>query len=48
MKAHENEKIQQIGQLRFSVSKVLDDEKYSPSIEKKYVVADMITGYGVG
>lgn len=46
-KAHENEKIQQIGQLRYGVSKVLDDEKYSPSLEKKYVVADMITGYGV-
>jgi glutamate dehydrogenase/leucine dehydrogenase len=46
-KAHENEKIQQIGQLRYGVSKVLDDEKYSPSVEKKYVVADMITGYGV-
>ncbi len=46
-KAHENEKIQQIGQLRFGVSKVLEDEKYSPSLEKKYVVADMITGYGV-
>ena len=41
-KAHENEKIQQIGQLRFGVSKVLEDEKYSPSLEKKYVVADMI------
>ncbi len=46
-KAHENEKIQQIGQLRYGVSKVLDDVKYSPSLEKKYVVADMITGYGV-
>lgn len=46
-KAHENEKIQQIGQLRYGVSKVLEDEKYSPSLEKKYVVADMITGFGV-
>ncbi len=46
-KAHENEKIQQIGQLRHGVSKVLEDEKYSPSLEKKYVVADMITGFGV-
>lgn len=46
-KAHENEKIQQIGQLRYGVSKVLEDEKYSPSVEKKFVVADMITGYGV-
>lgn len=46
-KAHENEKIQQIGQLRYGVSKTLDDSKYSPSLERKYVVADMITGYGV-
>jgi glutamate dehydrogenase/leucine dehydrogenase len=46
-KAHENEKIQQIGQLRYGVSKVLEDEKYSPAVEKKYVVADMITGFGV-
>lgn len=45
--AHENEKIQQIGQLRFGVSKVLEDSKYSPSLENKYVVADMITGFGV-
>lgn len=45
--AHENEKIQQIGQLRFGVSKVLENEKYSPSLEKKYLVADMITGFGV-
>lgn len=46
-KSLESDKIKQIGQLRFGVSKVLDDRKYSPSIEKKYVVADMITGYGV-
>jgi glutamate dehydrogenase/leucine dehydrogenase len=46
-KARENEKIQQIGQLRYGVSKVLDNTKYSPALEKKYVVADMITGYGV-
>ncbi len=46
-KAHENEKIQQIGQLRYGVSKVLEDERYSPSIDRKYLVADMITGYGV-
>lgn len=46
-KSLENDKIKQIGQLRFGVSKVLDDTKYSPSLEKKYVVADMITGYGV-
>ncbi len=45
--ARENEKIHQIGQLRYGVSKVLEDQKYSPDIHRKYVVADMITGYGV-
>jgi len=29
------------------VLKVIEDETYTPSIERKYVVADMITGYGV-
>jgi glutamate dehydrogenase/leucine dehydrogenase len=45
--ARENEKIHQIGQLRYGVSKVLEDQKYSPDVHRKYVVADMITGYGV-
>lgn len=45
--ARENEKIHQIGQLRYGVSKVLEDHKYSPDVHRKYVVADMITGYGV-
>lgn len=43
----ENEKIQQIGQLRFGVSKVVEDAKYSPDPSRKFVIADMITGYGV-
>lgn len=43
----ENEKIHQIGQLRFGVSKVIEDPHYSPDPAKKYVIADMITGYGV-
>ncbi len=43
----ENEKIQQIGQLRFGVSKVVEDPKYTPDPMRKYVIADMITGYGV-
>lgn len=46
-KARENERIHQIGQLRYGVSKVLEDAKFSPDIKRKYVVADMITGYGV-
>ena len=43
----EAQKINRIGQLRFGVLKVLEDSRYSPSIKRKYVVADMITGYGV-
>jgi len=45
--SNEGEKIKRIGQLRAGVSKVLDDSNYSPAINRKYVVADMITGYGV-
>jgi len=41
------QKIRRIGQLRQGVLKVLESEKYSPSLAKKYVVADMITGFGV-
>lgn len=43
----EAQKINRIGQLRNGVLKVIEDETYTPSIERKYVVADMITGYGV-
>ncbi|HEY1024427.1 MAG TPA: Glu/Leu/Phe/Val dehydrogenase dimerization domain-containing protein [Sphingobacteriaceae bacterium] len=45
--ARENERIHQIGQLRYGVSKVLEDHDYSPEVKSKYKVADMITGYGV-
>jgi glutamate dehydrogenase/leucine dehydrogenase len=48
LKPTKSEKIQAIGQLRMGVSKVLEDPNYTPSgSNKKYVVADMITGYGV-
>lgn len=43
----EAQKIHRIGQLRYGVLKVIEDEKFSPNIARKYVVADMITGYGV-
>ena len=43
----EAQKINRIGQLRQGVLKTIEDEKYSPSVSRKYVVADMITGYGV-
>ena len=47
MHATEPQKIKKIGQLRQGVSKVLEDLNYTPSIDRKYVVADMITGFGV-
>lgn len=40
-------KIRKIGQLRQGVLKVIEDANYVPDGAKKYVVADMITGYGV-
>ncbi len=43
----EAEKINRIGQLRHGVLKVIEDPVFSPDVSKKYVVADMITGYGV-
>jgi len=43
----ESQKIHRIGQLRQGVLKVIEDTKYSPEVSRKYVVADMITGYGV-
>ncbi len=43
----EAQKINRIGQLRHGVIKVIEDEKFSPNVANKYVVADMITGYGV-
>jgi glutamate dehydrogenase/leucine dehydrogenase len=46
-KPKENEKIHKIGQLRMGVAKVLEDSSFSPDLNKKYTVADMITGYGV-
>ena len=38
---------QKINQLREGVSKVIEDAKYTPDLKRHYVVADMITGWGV-
>lgn len=46
-KPSEADKINRIGQLRQGVIKVIEDAKFSPSIARKYTIADMITGYGV-
>lgn len=43
----DSDKIHKIGQLRYGVSKVLEDTEFTPDPSKKFVVADMITGYGV-
>jgi glutamate dehydrogenase/leucine dehydrogenase len=41
------QKIHRISQLRNGVLKVIEDEAYSPKLANKYVVADMVTGFGV-
>jgi glutamate dehydrogenase/leucine dehydrogenase len=43
----EAQKIMKIGQLRKGVIQAIGDDRYSPDVSRKYVVADMITGYGV-
>lgn len=43
----EAQKIMRIGQLRNGVIKTLESQKYSPDVNRKYKVADMITGFGV-
>lgn len=44
---NEAQKIRKISQLREGVVKVIKDANYSPDVNRNYVVADMITGYGV-
>jgi glutamate dehydrogenase/leucine dehydrogenase len=46
-KPTEADKINRIGQLRHGVIKVIENPKFSPDVNRKYTVADMITGYGV-
>lgn len=46
-KPSEADKINRIGQLRQGVVKVIENPVFSPDVNKKYTVADMITGYGV-
>lgn len=46
-KPTEADKINRIGQLRLGVIKIIEDQKYSPDLSKKYTIADMLTGYGV-
>lgn len=46
-KPSEPQKVNRIGQLRQGVIKVVEDERFSPSLAQKYTVADLCTGYGV-
>lgn len=46
-KPNDSQKINRIGQLQRGVSKIIENAIYSPDLSKNYVVADMITGYGV-
>lgn len=46
-KSHEGDRIEILGQLRQGVSKIVEDPRFTPSIEAKLAVADLITGYGV-
>lgn len=46
-KPTEADKINRIGQLRQGVVKVIENPIYSPDVNRKYTVADMITGFGV-
>jgi glutamate dehydrogenase/leucine dehydrogenase len=43
----EADKINRIGQLRQGVVKVIENPNFSPNVNRKYTIADMITGYGV-
>jgi len=43
----DSERIQKVGQLRMGVAKVVEDPRYTPDSARKYLVADLITGWGV-
>tara|TARA_B100001778_G_C18604240_1_gene638920 strand:- start:1254 stop:2486 length:1233 start_codon:yes stop_codon:yes gene_type:complete len=44
---NKSQKISKIGQLRLGVPMIIANPDFSPDINKKYSVSDMITGYGV-
>jgi glutamate dehydrogenase/leucine dehydrogenase len=49
LQPNEGDKIKCLGQLRYGVSKIVEDPEYAPdeSGKMKFAVADLITGYGV-
>ncbi|MCI0750305.1 MAG: amino acid dehydrogenase [Flammeovirgaceae bacterium] len=46
-KPSEAQKVNRIGQLRQGVVRVIEDSTFTPTLSKKYTIADMCTGYGV-
>lgn len=46
-KPTEPQKVNRIGQLRQGVVKLIEDDRYTPFVNKKYTIATMCTGYGV-
>jgi glutamate dehydrogenase (NAD(P)+) len=43
----DSERIRKVGQLRMGVAKLVEDPRYTPEPARKYLVADLITGWGV-
>lgn len=43
----EAHKVNRIGQLRQGVVKIVEHEAFTPSIKRKYTIADLCTGFGV-
>jgi len=43
----DSQRIQKVGQLRMGVAKVVEDPRFTPEPARKYLVADLITGWGV-
>ena len=43
----DSERIRKVGQLRQGVAKVVEDPRYTPDADRRLVVADLITGWGV-
>ena len=46
-KAQVSDRIRKVGQLRQGVAKVVEDPRYTPAYTARYLVADLITGWGV-
>jgi glutamate dehydrogenase (NAD(P)+) len=46
-KPSDSERIRKVGQLRQGVAKVVEDPRYTPDTGRRFVVADLVTGWGV-